>query len=47
MTKAIECATSDLKNGRQMPPAEAVNMKQFEEILSLKFWAQIENKFPV
>jgi hypothetical protein len=47
MTKAIERAASDLKNGRQLSPADAVDMKQFEEILSLNFWAQIENKFPV
>src|SRR5437762_2165867 len=47
LTKAIERAASDLKNGRQMPSADAVDMKAFEEILSLKFWAQIESKFPV
>jgi hypothetical protein len=47
MTKAIERAASDLENGRQLSLADAVDMKQFEEILSLNFWAQIENKFPV
>jgi len=26
---------------------DAVDMKQFEEILSLKFWPQTKKKFPV
>jgi 2-methylisocitrate lyase-like PEP mutase family enzyme len=47
MTKAVERAASDLKNGRQMPLADAVDMKTFEEILSLQFWAQMGAKFPV
>jgi 2-methylisocitrate lyase-like PEP mutase family enzyme len=47
MTKALERAASDVKNGRQMRQTEAVDMEKFEEIISLKFWAQIENKYPV
>jgi hypothetical protein len=34
LTRAIEQAASDLKNGRQLSSADAVDMKQFEEILS-------------
>ena len=30
-----------------MLSVDGVDMKQFEEILSLKFWAQMEKKFPV
>jgi len=44
---AMEMAVNDVKNGRQMRQSEAVDMKKFEEIISLKFWAQIENKYPV
>ena len=47
MAKAIERGASDLKNGHRMLSVDGVDMKQFEEILSLKFWAQMEKKFPV
>jgi len=47
MAKAIERGASDLKNGHPMSSVDGVDMKQFEEILSLEFWAQMEKKFPV
>src|SRR5437868_8300459 len=47
MAKTMEKAVNDVKNGRQMRQSEAVDMNRFEEIISLKFWAQIENKYPV
>src|SRR5437773_1885822 len=47
MAKAIERGASDLKNGHRMLSVDGVDMKQFEEILSLKSWAQMEKKFPV
>src|SRR5438874_7058061 len=47
LTKAIEGAAADLKNGQPLSTTEAVDMKEFEEVLCLKFWAQIESKFPV
>jgi len=47
LTKAIARAAYDLKNGHPMSTTQAVDMKDFEDILSLKFWAQIESKFPV
>ena len=47
VAKAIERGASDLKAGRPMSPADGVDMKPFEDILSLKFWAQMEKKFPV
>ena len=47
VAKAIARGASDLKNGRPMSPLDGVDMKQFEEILSLQFWAQMEKKFPM
>jgi 2-methylisocitrate lyase-like PEP mutase family enzyme len=47
MTKGTERAASDLKNRRQLSLADAVEMKEFEEILGLNFCAQIKNNFPV
>jgi len=47
MTKVLERAANDVKNGREMRQSEAVDMNRFEEIISLKFWAQMENKYPV
>ena len=47
MAKAIARGASDLRNGHRMLSVDGVDMKQFEEILSLKFWAQMEKKFPV
>src|SRR5438552_1020747 len=45
--KSMARGASDLKNGRPMSPLDGVDMKQFEEILSLQFWAQMEKKFPM
>jgi len=47
VSKTIAQAAKDLKNGREMPQSDALNMTEFEEIVALQFWAQIENKFPV
>ena len=45
MTKTIQNALADLKAGREMPKSEAVDMKTFETIVDLPFWAAIETKF--
>jgi len=47
VSKAIAQAAKDLKSGREMSESDALNMKQFEEIVALQFWAQIEKKFPI
>src|SRR5437764_6046123 len=47
LTKAIERAAADLKNGQPLSTTEAVDMKEFEEVIGLKFWAHIESKLPV
>lgn len=45
ITRQIEKALSDLKAGRQMPEGESVDMKQFEDIVDLKYWAELEDRY--
>jgi len=44
-TKAIEDAAQDLLRGHRMPQKDAVNLKQFEEIVELSYWSKIEKQF--
>jgi len=44
-TKAIEDAAQDLLRGHRMQQQQAVNLKQFEEIVELSYWAKIEKQF--
>jgi 2-methylisocitrate lyase-like PEP mutase family enzyme len=44
-TRAIERALTDLKAGKPMNQAEAVDMDGFEEIVEMARWAEIENRF--
>lgn len=46
MTRTIERALADIKAGRPMSPADAVDMGEFEQIVGLPDWAAIEKKFP-
>jgi 2-methylisocitrate lyase-like PEP mutase family enzyme len=46
LTRAIERALADVKAGRPMPQADAVDMAEFEQIVGLPEWAAVEKKFP-
>ena len=45
VARGIERAAEDLKNGKQMPKKDAVDLHGFEKIVELAFWAEIEKKF--
>jgi 2-methylisocitrate lyase-like PEP mutase family enzyme len=47
ITRATERAVENLRHGRNMNPNNAVNLKQFEDIVAMNYWEQIEKKFPV
>jgi 2-methylisocitrate lyase-like PEP mutase family enzyme len=44
-TRALQQAAADLRAGRQLDKETAVNMKQFEEIVDLEHWKQLEKRF--
>lgn len=41
----IQRAVENLKSGLPMPQENAVDMKRFEEIVEMAYWADIENRF--
>ena len=45
ITRTIQRALADLKAGREMPKKDSVTMKEFEQIVDLPFWSEIETKF--
>lgn len=45
MTYAIQQALKDLRAGRKMDEGEAVNMRQFEQIVDMPYWSSVESKF--
>jgi len=45
VTYAIEQALKNLEKGKPMPEDTSVTMKQFEDIVDMKYWANIEEKF--
>ncbi|MCU7490594.1 MAG: 2,3-dimethylmalate lyase [Ignavibacteria bacterium] len=45
VARQIERALQDLKAGRQMPENESVDMKQFEDIVDLQYWAELEDRY--
>ena len=45
MTRAIQKAVKDLKAGRPMPADESVTFKEYEEMLGLPQWANLEDTF--
>ena len=45
ITRTIERALADLKAGREMSKKDSVTMKEFEQIVDLPFWSQIETRF--
>jgi 2-methylisocitrate lyase-like PEP mutase family enzyme len=44
--RTIERALEDLRAGRQTPEKERVNLTEFEKIVRMPEWAQIEDQFP-
>lgn len=47
IVKAAQDALVSLKAGEPLDPTASVDMKQFEDLVELKLWAEIENRFPV
>lgn len=45
VVRCLERALKDLKAGRQTSEKEGVNMTEYEEIVDLARWAEIENRF--
>jgi 2-methylisocitrate lyase-like PEP mutase family enzyme len=43
--RTIERALDDLKRGKQTPSGEGVDMTEYERIVGLPHWAEIENRF--
>jgi 2-methylisocitrate lyase-like PEP mutase family enzyme len=45
LTRAVEKALAGLKGGRPMPPAAAVTLDGFEEVVGMPGWQQVEEEF--
>lgn len=45
VTRAIQKAVNDLKAGRPMPADDSVTSEQYEDMLRLPAWADLENSF--
>lgn len=45
VTKCMENALDNLRHGKPMPAKEAVDMKEFENIVEMDYWMKIEKKF--
>jgi 2-methylisocitrate lyase-like PEP mutase family enzyme len=45
VAKAIERAVTDLQAHQKMPEDDAVDLERFEEIVDMKHWAAIEEKY--
>jgi 2-methylisocitrate lyase-like PEP mutase family enzyme len=45
VTKTMETALENLKEGKPMPKDRSVTMKQFEDIVEMDYWSKIEKKF--
>jgi 2-methylisocitrate lyase-like PEP mutase family enzyme len=46
IAKTMERAMDDLREGRPMPKAEAVDMVHFEDVMDMKRWKAIEANYP-
>jgi 2-methylisocitrate lyase-like PEP mutase family enzyme len=44
--RGIDRALRDLKAGKRMPPHEACDMDEFEDIVDMKRWVSIETNYP-
>ena len=45
VARAIERALAGLKSGRAMPEGEAVDLDEFEEIVGMPGWQEVEKRF--
>ncbi|MCU7493871.1 MAG: isocitrate lyase/PEP mutase family protein [Ignavibacteria bacterium] len=45
ITRQVERALEDLKAGRMMPVDESVDMNEFEDIVDLRYWAELEDRY--
>jgi 2-methylisocitrate lyase-like PEP mutase family enzyme len=45
VVRSLERALADLRAGRQMPQKESVDMTEYEDIVGLAQWAEIENRY--
>ena len=45
VTRAIETALSNLRDGRQLTPGNSVDMETFEQIVNIDHWKNIEHRF--
>jgi 2-methylisocitrate lyase-like PEP mutase family enzyme len=46
LAKAIERALRDVRAGKPLDEADSIDMKQFEGLVELEKWAEIEKRFP-
>lgn len=44
-TRAVQRAAADLRAGRPLDAAEAVNMSEFEDVVDLRHWQDVEKRF--
>ena len=47
LVKTIESALAGLHDGEPVDEAQSVDMRQFEDLIELGAWGEIENRFPV
>ena len=45
VTRAIERAAADIRAGRPLDPNESVDMEQFEDVVDMAHWKDIEKRF--
>jgi hypothetical protein len=45
LARAIERALAGLKAGRPLPPAEAMDLGEFEDVVGLAGWQEVEERF--
>lgn len=46
LARAIELGLNDLHAGRALDPAASIDMKQFEDLVDLPTWGEIETRYP-
>jgi methylisocitrate lyase len=47
VARATEAALAALRGGQSLDPDESIDMRQFEDLVELKLWGEIEERFPV
>ncbi len=46
LARAIELGLADLRAGRPLDPGQSIDMQQFEQMVDLPVWAEIEKRYP-